>query len=327
MTWTEDYYIWLFLDDGYTTLSPGGLQVYGDEGGFPRCAYLEVKCGKCGATNLLYADVDENLSVDERAMGPEVLHGLTFNQRCGGCKTDLEASVDIWEYPVLSLSINEMNIQSDLQHAEVHGLDGFAAEVARSTKPPRDLVEQLEVGRQALEQMFHRDELPEDIIELMEKFMERRKRFVVVLGNYKTSGVQLEAIKAHLGQKGYSANLVKELPDFEDKSIAQKSFIMMSQAAFCVMLDDVASGHVLEYGHASQNEVILARITPPGGGSTWMIGEQGRPTGHHVKEFRLTKALEAVLDDAITWAEQTKAERAQAFSKSYPWMKDANEDD
>lgn len=316
---TEDYHLWLFYSDGYTTLSPGAVEFYGDEG-LPTGAYLSVRCANCDAMNLLYAALDEAVAADEREMGAEVWHSLHFWQDCAGCGEELDFQADLTEYPVLSLNLQALETHGASKHEVIHGLGGFAKAVKRSTQTPRDLLEELEAAREALHFAFQGEEKPNDIIALLDKLVEARKTFVVVLGNYHTSGATLQEIKQELAARGFTARLVKELPDFEDKSVAQKAFLGMSQAAFCVMLDDTPSGHILEYGHADKNEVILGRITPAAGGSTWMIGEQGKPDGHHVKEFRLTKPLPQVIDDLVEWAQEAQQARATAFKREYPWL-------
>lgn len=135
------------------------------------------------------------------------------------------------------------------------------------------------------------------------------ERCVIVLGNYRTSRTLLDRIAAILRNKGYAAFLVGEFPDNSGRTVDQKVQLLMNLARFCVMLDDYPSGHIAEYPIARENLVILARLTPSGGGSTLMIGSAEIAGVNHIRKFSFKKSPVEVLETAVAWAEDQRTQR------------------
>ena len=72
------------------------------------CISIPVKCNNCGTSNMLIAeDVDMNVEVHERAMGKESYHHTKGFANCKKCDKDMEASVDLVEYPEGSITFED----------------------------------------------------------------------------------------------------------------------------------------------------------------------------------------------------------------------------
>lgn len=73
---------------------------------------IPVKCNNCGALNMLIAkDVDIDVEVHEKAMGKEAYHHAKGFANCKKCDKDMEASVDLVEYPEGAITFEDSFIE------------------------------------------------------------------------------------------------------------------------------------------------------------------------------------------------------------------------
>ena len=74
-------------------------------------ADIPVRCGSCDAKNILKAESFEVVESHEREMGAESCHSSHADGECVKCKKQIELKIDLWEYPVGSLSFEKDFIQ------------------------------------------------------------------------------------------------------------------------------------------------------------------------------------------------------------------------
>jgi len=157
-------------------------------------------------------------------------------------------------------------------------------------------------------------------ISIAEYARSRKKKTVLVLGDYSASGLErLDAIGACLGDLGYDPLLVKEVPDIFGTDLQQKVVILGSLARFTVIDDSAPSGHLTEVQIAQQNRWITVLFRSDGKSSSWMTaGLSATSTVLLEQEFSLRAPCEGVRA-AVAWAESRLKELQQKYDELYPW--------
>lgn len=142
-----------------------------------------------------------------------------------------------------------------------------------------------------------------------------KERSVIVFGKYgdNESLGELVQIRDYL-KKSYEAYLLSELPEHPSMSIEEKVKLWSSASRFCVMIDRLPAGHLVEYPYLKSTRVVLILLRPEAGGSTTMI-EDDSIDFPFIKMFRFEKSPLEVVDNALIWAEEFIEERTKAKGK------------
>ena len=71
----------------------------------------KLTCPSCQNVNTVEAEIEDLDSVDttERGMGPEVEYEGSIQHVCSNCNSNLEILVGVWEYPVGSINLIQVN--------------------------------------------------------------------------------------------------------------------------------------------------------------------------------------------------------------------------
>ncbi len=153
-----------------------------------------------------------------------------------------------------------------------------------------------------------------------ETFALTKQSGVIVLG--KDTGTHLQEltqVRDYLRRRGYSAELIKDLPEIPMMSYEEKVRLWALVSRFCVMVDRIPAGHISEYVFLRQGRSILALLRPQGSGSTYMIGDDSLVDLNHIRTFEFKSTAINVLPNVIEWTEALTIERAGAYNKAYPW--------
>lgn len=308
-------------------LDEGDQWHYGEA--FPWDGYIPVKCS-CGVPILAYGEILTHGS-EERAMGPETWHTFTASDfDCTSCGQSNTADIDLWEYPEGVLTARDGEFIG-CRPQLVQNLEAFISEVRDLTlgpKPIRDKVEALlELYREGLlEWTGDEAAAPTTLREWLAFILQKAERMVIVLGNH-AHRETLHAVRDRLTASGYDATLIEDLPDVGHHSLPGKVKLWCGLARFCVMVDDGASGHVREYTDLVNDKVVIGRLRPRTGGSTWMIGEAELADVNHVRTFPYDSEPTDQLQLAVAWAEEYSAARTKAYDEFYPWRRPPIEDE
>lgn len=148
-----------------------------------------------------------------------------------------------------------------------------------------------------------------------------KERAVIVLGSYSSSSAEAElrSVCDALDAMGYEARLINDFAEIPMMSNEEKVRLWCSAARFCVMVDRIASGHILEYGILRDQRVITAFLRPEHGGSTFMIGDSSLVDVRHIKCFTFDDTPLTVVPEVVSWAEGFVKCRADAYGATYPW--------
>lgn len=153
-------------------------------------------------------------------------------------------------------------------------------------------------------------------------FEASKKAGVIVLG--KDNGPELQdlvLVRDYLRGRGYDAQLIKELPEISMMTNEEKVRLWTLSSRFCVMVDQVAAGHIAEYVIVREQRSILAVLRPVRSGSTWMIGDDPWVDVNFIRIFEFEQTPVSALDNAIGWAEQIALTRSGTYDTAYPWRR------
>ena len=131
--------------------------------------------------------------------------------------------------------------------------------------------------------------------------------------------LRLKQLRDALKGRGYGASFIKELPEIPMMSNEEKVRMWSMASRFCVMIDDVPSGHIAEYQILKSQRSILALLRPRGRGSTFMIGDDPIVDTNHIAVFEFDHTPLAKVDEAIEWAEAIAKTREDGYGAAYPW--------
>jgi hypothetical protein len=152
-------------------------------------------------------------------------------------------------------------------------------------------------------------------------FLINKQNGVIVLGKDSDDFHlnELLQIRDFLRNKGYRADLIKDLPEIPMMSNKDKVRLWTIASRFCIMVDRTPSGHIAEYEILRQQSTIFAFMHPKGTGSTRMIGDDALVDVNYIHPFAFASSPLEALEDAITWAEQMAKARQDAYDREYPW--------
>jgi hypothetical protein len=146
-----------------------------------------------------------------------------------------------------------------------------------------------------------------------------KEKSVIVLGSYGLPEANLMRVREYLLSRKYEAWLLKELPEVPSMSLEEKCRTWCGASKFCVIVDEVASGHIAEYGMLKSQRTIIALIRREGECSTHMIGDEGEVDYNFIRVFEFRNDPLEVIDSVIDWAEELTRKRIIAYGESYPW--------
>lgn len=144
---------------------------------------------------------------------------------------------------------------------------------------------------------------------------------VIVLGSYAVPHLgELLQVRDYLTKRGYDANILEDMPEAPAMSLPDKVRTWTATARFCIMVDRVPSGHLIEYQICLAQQSILALLRPQASGSTYMLGDEQLASVNHIRVFEFRESPLTELDHAVNWADKLAAERAKAYGgEAYPW--------
>lgn len=147
-----------------------------------------------------------------------------------------------------------------------------------------------------------------------------KDKLVLVLGDYSGAGLRrLERIREILTSLGYSALLLKDVPDDFRYSLVQKVVAIGSVARFVVVDDSSKSGHLAELPEALHNNWVTVVLRMTGSDSSYMARGAGLSSKLVVEREYDSRDLEGVLRDATGWAEDRLKEYERGLATVYPW--------
>ena len=144
------------------------------------------------------------------------------------------------------------------------------------------------------------------------------KRTILVLGDFKHGRDRLEAIRGALQATGYEALLLDEVPDDLNYDLPQKFHAVASVCRFPVFEDSTPSGHIAEMFSAEPSHPIRIVLREGEKQSTFMTRAMGL-TSRVRREWSYDETnLDAVLGEAVEWAQLLVAELAEQHVATYP---------
>jgi hypothetical protein len=144
----------------------------------------------------------------------------------------------------------------------------------------------------------------------------QKEKAVFVLGKYgenepiekqKFYLEELTKLRDYLRNKGYSAYLVKEMPEFS-KLIEQKEKLCMLASKFCIWIYRDPSWAISEYEYGKELKTVLA-ILPAKGLLKRLREEIKRVPILHMEVFEFDESPLESIDAAVEWAERFLRER------------------
>jgi len=146
-----------------------------------------------------------------------------------------------------------------------------------------------------------------------------KQRTVLLLGDFNQGRPRLEAIRAALGRMGYSAVLLNEIPEEPNYDLRQKFQAVASVCRFVVFDDSTPAGQIGEMFLADALHSICIVLREGEQQSTFMTQGMGL-TSKVVRDWRYdANNLDAIVADAVRWAESLVAKLAEDRSSTYPW--------
>jgi hypothetical protein len=150
-------------------------------------------------------------------------------------------------------------------------------------------------------------------------FAVTKETSVLVLGAYAgAAGERLLSVRQMLRDLGWDANLLSELNEIPMMSNEEKLRLWAGASRFCVMVDEVPSGHLAEYMMLREQRVTTA-VLRPSHGSSWMVGDDAADDVNFIRNFDASGDVAAVLQTASDWARDFTRERARRYNALYPW--------
>lgn len=138
--------------------------------------------------------------------------------------------------------------------------------------------------------------------EVKNAFLITKEHSVVVFGSYaEPEYSELIKVRDYL-LTAYRAVLINELPEIPSMSLEEKVRLWASASRFCVMVDRIPAGHLVEYPYLKSTRTVLILLRPKTGGSTRMI-ENNPVDLPFIKTFQFDKSPLEVMEEALTWAE------------------------
>lgn len=141
-------------------------------------------------------------------------------------------------------------------------------------------------------------------IELLERsILMSKERSVIVYGKESdtSSRRELLQVRDYLG-RSYDAYRLRDLPKNPSMSLEEKVKLWSSASRFCLMIDRLPSGHLVEYPYLKSTRAVLAMLRQKGKKSTEMI-EDNSIDFAFVKTFEFCESPFEVIDSAVEWAE------------------------
>jgi hypothetical protein len=146
-----------------------------------------------------------------------------------------------------------------------------------------------------------------------------KERLVLVLGDFNKGRDRLEAIRVALGRAGYHAVLLDEIPEEPNYDLPQKFQAVAAVCRFLVFEDSTPAGHIGEMFLAETLHSVRILLREGEQTSTFMTRGMGL-TSKVVREWSYDpENLEAVIDEAVSWAEEVVTELAERRDVIYPW--------
>ena len=191
---------------------------------------------------------------------------------------------------------------------DVREVDGFWE------KSKHNLLENLKYVSESEEGTFY-----EKLNTRYSTFAMTKKSGVIILGKDEGNALkELLKVKDYVSSKGYNADLIKKLPESPMMSNDEKVRLWTISSRFCIMIDTEASGHIKEYEILKQQKTVFALLRPKGKGSTHMIGDDEFDV-NYIRTFEYDKCPSTVLDEVISWCEETISKRTDYYNEKYPW--------
>ena len=199
----------------------------------------------------------------------------------------------------------------DIEWAEIFGCRSsqfWSAEMAT-----RRALEELLVGTVDVREMERRS------LDLGSFLSRYRQQHVLVLGNFRSGRDQLTTLRSHLDDLGYIPVLADEIPDIREQSLKQKILSLLIACRFIVVEDSTPAGQLFELSYADIAKVVTVVLRQSGQHSSWMT--DGISTGSSViREFEYDREnIQAVMEEAVQWAEGQIRELGTKFDEKYPW--------
>lgn len=321
MDWiTDDFSVILMLEDGPRKVGPSDTIGMLYEAPEVIAGYLEIRCTNCDTVQLAYGDF-QRVATYERNMGKEYQYITHHWVECLKCESELDAKVEYHEYPRGVMQPTQIELIRNVEYQPVRGISMLVSDVQSMVEDRRNLRNELnELSELVRAYEAGISDTPFfKFLGAIDEVTNAIEDFVLILGPYGTGSEKLlYEVKTELEDAGYDAYLVKDLPDLEDKSLEINILLFMGLARFCIMVDSEPSGHIAEHKLAEKHNVILARLYPESGGSSWMIRDDEVRDIPHLEPFEYQGSPLDVLDDAIEWAEETYDDLSGSY-QSYPW--------
>jgi hypothetical protein len=146
-----------------------------------------------------------------------------------------------------------------------------------------------------------------------------KERQILILGDFKKGRSRLEAIRAALIRAGYDPVLLDEIPEELNFDLRQKFQTVASVSRFLVFEDSIPAGQIAEMVLADALHSIRIVLREGEQKSTFMTQGMGL-TSKVYREWSYDAAtLDAVIVEAVEWAEGVVTDLARQRSKTYPW--------
>jgi len=146
---------------------------------------------------------------------------------------------------------------------------------------------------------------------------------VLILG--KDTGPALDRLKrieTKLQDLGYYTYIIKEQPDKAGEGVVQKVMRYALSSRFVVIENTEASGHLYEIPHVVKAaECVTVVLQAEGRGATWMFEDAYARHRHWHKLEYTDDRLEAVVEQATSWAEAFVGEFSDYQTATLPWLK------
>lgn len=146
---------------------------------------------------------------------------------------------------------------------------------------------------------------------------QHKAKTVLILGDY-SQEQRLRKIAAFLS-KSYNPLLAKDIPDNLQQDLRQKVVTIGAVSRFVIVEDSSPSGHIRELVDCKNNDWVTIILREQGQKSTFMTAGISN-TSTVIKEYEYTpNNLQAVLTNAVDWAEQTIKTTGRKQTEEYPW--------
>lgn len=158
-----------------------------------------------------------------------------------------------------------------------------------------------------------------DITRIYRDALRNRGKSILLIGAFDEAGrARLNALQQLLFERGFRGILLDDFPDASEQSLFQKMMFLASLCKFVVCLDESPAGHYQELEVCSQFNLVTAVISGRADGSlsTAMLYDLTLKN-RYAKVF--AGEVAGVLDDILTWAEETTKAKTRDYDSIYWW--------